>query len=70
MNVNTEPSFGMVENPRSVRAATKASQLTDPRAADDPESSVEKVAEVDGLTLNTCRVGRAWSGVAESSSAG
>ena len=47
-----EPTFGVTENPRSVIAPANASQLIDPRAVDDLDSSDENMLKVEVLTLN------------------
>jgi hypothetical protein len=49
-NVYIEPTFGSIENPRSIIAATKASHRTGLRAADDLENSDEKTSAVEVLT--------------------
>ena len=56
-----EPTFGSIENPRSIIAATKASHRTGLRATDDLESSDEKTSAVEALTLEVSFVSTDWS---------
>jgi hypothetical protein len=45
-----EPTLGTTENPMSLIAAVNASQLIEPRAAEDLDSSDENTVKVDALT--------------------